>query len=101
MFEGKLYLTRLLMHGGFIPQNLKLPKPKAAPKPQHKALSSGDHVQLFRMVYHRVTGFQAEHLQFCRKIGFSCSIACGNMAVNRKVHAPKDLLVFACVWQLG
>ena len=46
----------------FIPKNLKLPEPKPAPKPQPKASSSGEHVQLFRMVYDRKKVFQAEHL---------------------------------------
>ena len=58
--------TRDHMHGNFIPKNLKLPEPKPAPKPwakaSSKALSSGEHVQLFRMVYDRKKGFQAEHL---------------------------------------
>ena len=45
-----------------ISKNLKLPKPKPAPKPQPKASSSGEHVQLFRMVYDCKKGFQAEHL---------------------------------------
>ena len=39
------------MQGNFIPKNLKLPEPKPAPKPQPKVSSSGEHVQLFRMVY--------------------------------------------------
>ena len=46
----------------FIPKNLKLPEPKPAPKPQPKTSSSGEHVQLFRMVMDRKKGFQAEHL---------------------------------------
>ena len=54
------------MQGNFIPKNLKLPEPKPAPKPQakasSKASSSGEHVQLFRIVYDRKKGFQAEHL---------------------------------------
>ena len=50
------------MQGDFIPKNLTLPKPKPAPKPQPKASSSGEHVQLFRMVYDRKKGFRAEHL---------------------------------------
>ena len=54
------------MQGNFIPKKLKLPEPKPAPKPRAKASStassSGEHVQLFRMVYHRKKGFQAEHL---------------------------------------
>ena len=50
------------MQGKFIPKNFKLPEPKPAPKPQPKASSSGQHVQLFRMVYDRKKGFQAEHL---------------------------------------
>ena len=48
------------MQGNLISKNLKLPEPKPAPKP--KASSSGDHVQLFRMVYNCKKGFQAEHL---------------------------------------
>ena len=66
VFDGKLYFTRDHMQGNFIPKNLKLPEPKPAPKPRakasSKASSSGEHVQLFRMVYHRKKGFQAEHL---------------------------------------
>ena len=54
------------MHGNFIPKNLKLHEPKPTPKPRvkasSKASSSGEHVQLFRMVYDRKNGFQAEHL---------------------------------------
>eukprot|EP00670_Eutreptiella_braarudii_P023263 CAMPEP_0174345764 /NCGR_PEP_ID=MMETSP0811_2-20130205/1281_1 /TAXON_ID=73025 ORGANISM="Eutreptiella gymnastica-like, Strain CCMP1594" /NCGR_SAMPLE_ID=MMETSP0811_2 /ASSEMBLY_ACC=CAM_ASM_000667 /LENGTH=54 /DNA_ID=CAMNT_0015469723 /DNA_START=105 /DNA_END=266 /DNA_ORIENTATION=- len=54
------------MQGNFICKNLKLPEPKPAPKPRakasSKASSSGEHVQLFRMVYDRKKGFQAEHL---------------------------------------
>ena len=50
------------MQGKLIPKNLKLSEPKPAPKPQPKASSSGEHVQLFRMVYGRKKGFQAEHL---------------------------------------
>ena len=66
VFDGKLYFTRDHMQGNFIPKNLKLPEPKPAPKPRAKASSttssSGEHVQLFCMVYHRKKGFQAEHL---------------------------------------
>ena len=54
------------MQGNFIAKNLKLPQPKPSPKPQakasSKASSSGEHVQLFRMVYDRKKGFQAGHL---------------------------------------
>ena len=50
------------MQGNFIPKNLKLPEPKPAPKPRAKASSSGEHVQLFRMVGNSKKGFQAEHL---------------------------------------
>ena len=54
------------MQGNSIPKKLKLPKPKPAPTPREqassKASSSGEHVQLFRMVYDRKKGFQAEHL---------------------------------------
>ena len=50
------------MQGKLIPKNLKLSEPKLAPKPQPKASSSGEHVQLFSMVYSRKKGFQAEHL---------------------------------------
>ena len=46
----------------FILKNLKLPEPKPAPKPwakaSSKASSSGEHVQLFRLVYDRKKGFQ-------------------------------------------
>ena len=62
VFDGKLYFTRDHMQGNFISKNLKLPEPKPAPKPQLKASSSGEHVQLFRMVYDCKKGFQAEHL---------------------------------------
>ena len=58
VFDGKLYLTRDHMQGNFIPKNLKLPEPKHQPK----ASSSGEHVQLFRMVYDHKKGFQAEQL---------------------------------------
>ena len=51
------------MQGKLIPKNLKLSEPKPAPKPQPKASSCGEHVQLFRMVYGRKKGFQAEHLR--------------------------------------
>ena len=64
VFDGKLYFTRDHMQGNFIPKNLKLPK--LAPKPQAKTYSkvssSCEHMQLFRMVYDRKKGFQAEHL---------------------------------------
>ena len=76
VFDGTLYFTRDHMQGNFfaknlkLPQpsnftakNLKLPQPKPAPKPQakasSKAFSSGEHVQLFRMVNDRKKGFQA------------------------------------------
>ena len=62
VFDGNLYFTRDHLQGNFIPKNLTLPKPKPAPKPQPKASSSGEHVQLFRMVYDRKKGFRAEHL---------------------------------------
>ena len=66
VFDGKLYFTRDHMQGNFIPKNLKLPEPKPAPKPwakaSSKASSSGEHVQLFCMVYDRKQGFQSEHL---------------------------------------
>ena len=55
------YSTQISMQGNFIPKNLKLPEPKPAPKPRAKASSSGEHVQLFRMVYD-CKGFQSEHL---------------------------------------
>ena len=54
------------MQGNLIPKNLKLPEPKPAHKPRakasSKASSSGEHVQLFYMVYDRKKGFQAEYL---------------------------------------
>ena len=66
VFDGKLYFTGDHVQGNFIPKDLKLPHPKPAPKPQaktsSKASSSGEHVQMFRMVYDRKNGFQAEHL---------------------------------------
>ena len=65
VFDGKLYFTRDHMQANFIPKDLKLPQPKPAGKPQaktsSKASSNGEHVQLFRMVYDRKRGFQAEH----------------------------------------
>ena len=65
VFDGKLYFTRDHMQDNFIPKNLKLPEPKRAPKPQAKASSkvssSGEHVQLFRMVYNCKKGLQSEH----------------------------------------
>ena len=67
VFDGKLYFTRDHMQDNFILKNLKLLQPKPAPKPQAKtssrASSSGEQVQLFRMVCDRKKGFQAEHLQ--------------------------------------
>ena len=54
VFEWKLYFTRDHMQGNFIPKNLKLPEP-------NPASSSGEHVRLFRMVYDRKKGFQAEY----------------------------------------
>ena len=61
-----LYFTRDHMQGNFITKNLKLPLSKPAPEPRakasSKASSGGEHVQLFRMVYDRKKGFQAEHL---------------------------------------
>ena len=57
-----MYFARDPLQGNFIPKNLKLHEPKPAPKPQAKTSSSGEHVQLFRMVYDRMKGFQAEHL---------------------------------------
>ena len=67
VFDGKLYFIRDHMQGDFIPKNLKVPEPKPAPKAQAKATSkassSGEHVELFRMVYDRKKGFQSEHLQ--------------------------------------
>ena len=62
VFDGKLWSLVKYMQGNFISKNLKLPEPKPAPKPQPKASSIGEHVQLFRMVYDRKKGFQAEHL---------------------------------------
>ena len=63
---GSCFFTRDHMQGNFIPKDLKLPQPKPAPRPQaktsSKASSSGEHVQLFRMVYDRKKGFHAEHL---------------------------------------
>ena len=44
------------MQGKLICKNLKLSEPKPAPKSQPKASSSGEHVQLFRMVYGRKKG---------------------------------------------
>ena len=59
---GMLYFARDRMQSNFIPNNLKLPEPKPALKPGAKASSSGEHVQLFRMVYDRKKSFQSEHL---------------------------------------
>ena len=50
------------MQGNLISKNLKLPELGPASKPHPKASSSGEHVQLFRMVYDHKKGFQAEHL---------------------------------------
>ena len=62
----ELFAVLEYMKGNSIPKNLKLPKPKPAPTPRakasSKASSSGEHVQLFCMVYDRKKGFQAEHL---------------------------------------
>ena len=60
--RGGVTLQETTCKGNFIPKNLKLPKPKPAPKPGAKASSSGEHVQLFRMVYDCKKGFQAKHL---------------------------------------
>ena len=61
-----MYFTRDHLQGNLIPKNLKLHEPEPAPKlrakASSKASSSGEHVQLFRMVYDRKKGFQAEHL---------------------------------------
>ena len=66
VFDGKLYFTRDHVQGSFIPKNSKLPKPHPAPKPRAKASSkastSGEHVQLFCMVYDRKKSFQSEQL---------------------------------------
>ena len=48
------------MQGNIMPKNLKSPNQPL--KPRAKASSSCEHVQLFRMVYDRKKGFQAEHL---------------------------------------
>ena len=37
VFDGKWYFTRGHMQDNFIPNILKLPQPRAAPKPQAKA----------------------------------------------------------------
>ena len=62
--DGKLYFTIDHMPGNSIPKNLKLLQPKPSLKPQAKASSksssSGEHVQLFCMVYDRKKGFQAK-----------------------------------------
>ena len=64
VFHGNF--TRDYIQGKFVPKKLRLLEPNPAPKPgataSSKASSSGNHVQLFRMVYHRKKGFQAEHL---------------------------------------
>ena len=66
VFDGKLYFTRDHLQGNFIPKSLKLPQPNPTPNPQakasSKASSSGEHVQLFRIVYDRKKGLQAEYL---------------------------------------
>ena len=63
---GSCFFTRDHMQGNFIPKDLKLPQAKTAPRTQAKtssnASSSGEHLQLFRTVYDRKKGFQAEHL---------------------------------------
>ena len=86
VFEGKLYFTRDYMQGKFVHKNLKLREPKPASKPRakasSKASSSGEHVQLFRIVPHVILsqgGFPSRTF-----VGFSCFIACENMGVNLK-----------------
>ena len=96
VFDGKLYLTRGQMQGNFIPKNLKLAEPKPAPKPQPRASSSGEHVQLFRMVYDRYEGFPSRTF-----VGFASFIACANMGVNLKFSCSQGCLVFACIWKCG
>ena len=81
------------MQGNFIPKNLKLPEPKPFFKPWAKASSSGEHVQLFRMVYDRKKGLQSEH--------FSCLIACGNLGMNLKIHVSNTLLCFNTFGNVG
>ena len=95
VFDGKLYFTRDLMQGNFIPKNLKLPEPKPAPEPQAKASSSGEHVQLFRMVYDRKKGFQSEHLYVSRA---SLLVRTGYEPEN---SCLKHFLVFQCLWERG
>ena len=61
--KGEVFAVLGYMKGG---QVVTRPEPKLAPKPRakasSKASSNGEHVKLFRMVYDRKKGFQAEHL---------------------------------------
>ena len=84
------------MQGNLISKNLKLPKPKPAPKPQPKASSSGEHVQLFRMVYDRKKGKKSRTF-----VGFAFFIACANMGVNLKFSCSQGFLAFAYTWKCG
>ena len=97
VFHGKLYFTRDHMQGSFICKNLKLAQPKPSPKPQakasSKASSSGEHVQLFRMMYDRKKGFQA-----CRLLML---IACENMGVNLNFHVSNTFLCLHAFGNMG
>ena len=89
------------MQGIFIPQNLKLHnpnQPKTRAKASSKASSSGEHVHLFCMVYDREKqeGFPSRTF-----VGFSCLIACRNMARGPKVSCCRHLVVFTCLWERG
>ena len=56
--KGERFAVLEYMKGGAL--NPDAPN-KARAKASSKASSSGEHVQLFRMVYNRKKGFQAEH----------------------------------------
>ena len=58
--KGDLFAVLEYMKGGQVVTHKPAPKPRA--KTSSKASSSGEHVQLFRMVYDRKKGFQSEHL---------------------------------------
>ena len=64
--KGELFAVLECMKGVQVVTH-PVPQLKPAPKPRtkvsSKASSSGEHVQLFRMVYDRKKGFQAKHLQ--------------------------------------
>ena len=65
--KGDLFAVLEYMKGGQVVTHPRAPLSKIeffirSPSPFSKASSSGEHVQLFRMVYDRKKGFQSEHL---------------------------------------